>query len=92
MIESTMNSMDRMFQPQLMPDVQEEIEYLLTANIAMKKIADYVHIKTGQRLTTKDFNGIRMEAVKNRRCLENCDLDKQEAVLQRIKRKYQMVL
>lgn len=69
-----------------MPDVQEEIEYLLNANIATKKIADYVHIKTGQSLTTKDFSIIRMEAVRNQ-CLENCDLDKQEAILQRIKRK-----
>lgn len=68
----------------LLPEVREEIVFLLNANIAPMKIADYVHIKTGQRLTTKDINVIQINMVRDQPTYNKI---KQETILQRIKRK-----
>lgn len=68
---------------QLLPEVREEVIYLLNANIATTKIADYVHIKTGQRLTTRDFNVIKADMIRDQQIYNQ---SKQESILQRIKR------
>lgn len=68
---------------ELLPEVRDEVEYMLQANIDRRKIADYVHVKTGQRLSTKDLHNIKTAAVRNNGI--GYDISKKTEIVERIK-------